>query len=221
MTDLTVEQRQAAADLDTQELVFANLWLDTHNNGLRPWQCAEQAYPNQNRSSLITTASRLLNHNNRVRHYIDTMNKNALKRVGVNRATLISMLQRQATTAEQALGDHIEHRTYTLDNGDVATRPWAENPHEWPSELKAHLVSFRPAPDGDGFVLDLRELVDEKTRQKAVELLAKMGGELTERVELSGGVVNASVELDASDPLKAAAEYTALMRGLDDAAGKR
>jgi hypothetical protein len=221
MTDLTVEQRQAAADLDQRELVFANAWLNAHETGLKAWQCAQIAYPNQEYKSLITTASKMLNYNNRVRHYIDTMNRNALKRVGVNRATLISMLQRQATTAEQALGDHIEHRTYTLDDGTTATMPWAENPHEWPSELKAHVTRFKPAPDGEGFVLELRELVDEKTRQKAVELLAKMGGELTERVELSGGVVSASVELDASDPLKAAAEYTALMRGLDDAAGRR
>lgn len=221
MTDLTVEQRQAAADLDTQELVFANLWLDVHNNGLKPWQCAEKAYPNQNRSSLITTASRLLNHNDRVRHYIDVMNRNALKRVGVNRATLIKMLQRQALTAEQALGDHIEHRTYTDPDGRNFTLPWAENPHSWPSELKAHVTAFKAAPDGDGFVLELREVVDEKTRQKAVELLAKMGGELVDRVEHSGGIVAASVELDASDPLKAAQDYSALIRGLDGADGKR
>lgn len=221
MTDLTVEQRQAAADLDTQELVFANLWLDVHNNGLKPWQCAEQAYPNQNRSSLITTASRLLNHNDRVRHYIDVMNRNALKRVGVNRATLIKMLQRQAQTAEQALGDYIEHRTYTNDDGSVVAMHWAENPHEWSSELKAHLTRFKPAPDGDGYVLELREVVDEKTRQKAVELLAKMGGELVDRVEHSGGLVTASVELDASDPLKASQDYTALIRGLDADGAKR
>lgn len=221
MTDLTVEQRQAAADLDQRELTFANLWLDSHNNGLKAWQCAERCYPNQDYRSLVVTASKMLNYNNRVRHYIDTMNRNALKRVGVNRATLISMLQRQATTAEQALGDHIEHRTYSLDDGTTATMYWAENPHDWPSEMKAHVTRFKPAPDGEGFVLELRELVDEKTRQKAVELLAKMGGELTDRVELSGGVVSASVELDASDPVKAAADYAALMRGLDDAASKR
>ena len=32
MTDLTVEQRQAAADLDQRELVFANAWLNAGNN---------------------------------------------------------------------------------------------------------------------------------------------------------------------------------------------
>lgn len=221
MTDLTVEQRQAAAELDQRELVFANAWLNAHETGLKAWQCAQIAYPNQEYKSLITTASKMLNYNDRVRHYIDVMNKNALKRVGVNRAALIKMLQRQALTAEQFLEGHIEHRTYSLDDGTTTTLPWAENPHEWPSELKAHLVRFKPAQDGDGFVLELRELVDEKTRQKAVELLAKMGGELTDRVELSGGVVSATVELDASDPLKAASDYAALMRGLDAEGGKR
>lgn len=221
MTDLTVEQRQAAAELDQRELVFANAWLNAHETGLKAWQCAQVAYPNQEYKSLITTASKMLNYNDRVRHYIDVMNKNALKRVGVNRASLIKMLQRQALTAEQFLDGHIEHRTYSLDDGSTVTLPWAENPHEWPSELKAHLTRFKPAPDGEGFVLELRELVDEKTRQKAVELLAKMGGELTDRVELSGGVVSASVELDASDPLKAAQGYAALMRRLDETGGKR
>ena len=214
MAKLSAEQLRAAAELSPQELKFANLWLDRHTNGLAPWECAQRCYPNQTQSSLSVTASRMINYNDRVRRYIDVMNRKALQDNDWGRDQLVKTFKRQATTVVEKFAQYAQWRDYTDKDGQSVKLPWVPDTAAIPDELNEFVVCFRPTPDGsEGFVVELTETIDEKTRQKAAELLGKMGGEFIDRVELSGGVAVASVDIDPTDPGKAAELYKNLIKG--------
>lgn len=214
MAKLSAEQLRAAAELEPHELKFAKLWLDMPNNGLKPWQCAEQCYPNQTQASLSVTASKLVNYNDRVRRYIDAMNRSALAEVDWSRTQLVKSFKRQATTVAEKFAKYAQWRDYTDDTGQSVKLPWVPDTAAIPDELNEFVLCFRPTPDGtQGYVVDLIDTIDEKTRQKAAELLGKMGGEFVERVELSGGLAVAAVDIDPADPGKASEIYKNLIRG--------
>lgn len=214
MAKLSAEQLRAAAELDQCELVFANQWLTMHETGLKPWQCAQIAYPNQNQKSLVVTASRMINYNDRVRRYIDAMNRKALQDNDWGRDQLVKTFKRQATTVAEKFANYAQWRDYPDDTGQSVKLPWVPSTDAIPDELNEFVVCFRPTPDGsEGYVVDLVDTIDEKTRQKAAELLGKMGGEFVERVELSGGLAVAAVDIDPTDPSKAAELYKNLIKG--------
>lgn len=212
--ELTNEQREAAVELSPEELRFANLWLERSQNGLAAWECVAEAYPGhdaKNPNSCNVTAHRLINHNNRVRRFINAMNRAALQKATYDTATIAKVFMRQATTTEEKLTDVVEWRYVTDAKGRVNRLAWVPDMSIITGSLVEVVTGYTAADDG-GYYLEYRELCDEKTRQKAAELLGKMAGDFVERVEHSGRIDSVSATVDASDPKKAAEAYKAMMK---------
>lgn len=215
--ELTKEQREAAVELSPEELEFASLWLKRSENGLAAWECVARAYPGHNgdnMSSCSATAARLINHNDRVRRFINAMNHAALRLATYDTARIAKVFQRQATTSEEKLDGVVEWRWVENSRGKPVRRPWVPSIDVIKGDLIEIVTGYEPCADG-GMYLDYREMCDAKTRLKAAELLGKMAGDFVERVEHSGGVLTGNVTLDSADPVKASQDYVSLIKGVD------
>lgn len=221
--ELSDEQREAAVELSPEQLHFAILWLNRAKNGLAAWQCVAQAYPghdSNNMGSCNSTAMRLINHDDKVRRFLNAMNRQALRQATYDTSMIAKVFQRQATTTEQKLEGVAEWRWVEGSRGKPVRRPWVPSMDVIKGDLIEVITGYEPCDTG-GMYLEYRELCDAKTRQRAAELLGKMGAEFVERVEHSGRLDSITGTIDATDPVKATQDYMQLVKGLDAAGSKR
>ena len=221
--ELSEEQRLAAVELTPEQLQFATLWLDRANNGLAAWQCVAKAYKGhnpENMASCNSTAMRLINHDDKVRRFIHAMNKQALRMATYDTASLVKNLQRQAKSTEQKLDGVVEWRWVPNARGKPERFAWVPDMSVITGEALECVTGYTECPDG-GMYLIYREICDEKTRQRAAELLGKMAGEFVERVEHSGRIDSVNANITSDDPVKASQDYSALIKGVDGDKAKR
>jgi hypothetical protein len=218
MTDLTVEQRQdlpelterqkrAAAELNPYQLEFARRWLERHVSGDSEAACYLAAYPNaSDYKGASVNAGRILKLP-KVQEFIE-----AMQETGTLKSTVATLEEIQEQLTETIRADITEIVEWdTTDAGEPI--PVIKNLSELEPRLRRLVKSITWTKNGPKI-----ELHDAS---KAQDMLIRMQGGYKDRLELGGSVVSATVELDASDPLKAAADYTAMIRGLDAAGGKR
>lgn len=216
MTDerqpLTERQKRAAAELNPSQLEFVSRWLQRHVTGDSESACYLAAYPNTtDYKGASVSASRTLRLP-KVQEFIAAMRED-----GVLKSTVATLeeIQEQLTEVIRAdITDIVPWETIEdPETGASYPVPKIKNLSDLPAHHRRLIKSITWTKQGPK--IEMHDAV------KAQDMLIRMQGGYKDRVELSGGVVNASVELDASDPLKAAQDYAALMRGLDAEGGKR
>lgn len=212
LPELTERQKRAAAALNPYQLEFARRWLERHLSGDSEAACYLAAYPNaSDYKGASVNAGRILKLP-KVQEFIE-----AMQETGTLRSTVATLeeIQEQLTAIARADITEIVPWENVVDEetGAVYPLPKIKNLSELPVEQRRMIKSITWTKQGPKI-----ELHDAA---KAQDMLIRMQGGYKDKLELSGGIVAASVELDASDPLKAAQDYSALIRGLDGADGKR
>lgn len=181
--------KRAALELTTDQLRFANLYLDRVNNGLSNAQCVLQAYPGHNDlNAAQVTAHRLLS-NTKILNYLDAMGAVALESVGESLSSRVEWWKRAASTAEELLEPYCQRVIIPGEDNAEAKYLWVNSTDDIPNHLQQYVVRYKRYMLG-GYTLETRELFDPKTRAKASENLDKITGNSVERVELSGTVGN-------------------------------
>lgn len=181
--------KRASLELTTDQLRFANLWLDRVNNGFSNAQCVLQAYPgHKDLNAAQVTAHRLLS-NTKVLNYLDAMGAHALESVGESLTSRVEWWKRAASTAEELLEQYCQRVIIPGEDNDEAKHLWVNSPDDIPNHLQQYVVRYKRYLLG-GYTLETRELFDPKTRAKASENLDKITGNSVERLELSGVVGN-------------------------------
>ncbi|HFW5086720.1 TPA: hypothetical protein ACIBVD_001760 [Salmonella enterica subsp. enterica serovar Javiana] len=181
--------KRAALELTTDQLRFANLWLDRVNNGFSNAQCVLHAYPgHKDPDAAKVTAHRLLS-NTKVLNYLDAMGAHALESVGESLTSRVEWWKRAASTAEELLDQYCKRVIIPGEDNDEAKHLWVNSPDDIPNHLQQYVVRYKRYLLG-GYTLETRELFDPKTRAKASENLDKITGNSIERLELSGVVGN-------------------------------
>lgn len=212
LPELTERQKRAAAELNPSQLEFVSRWLQRHVTGDSESACYLAAYPNtSDYRGASVSATRLLALP-KVQEFIS-----AMRETGTLRSTVATLQEIQEQLTAIARADITEivpwENVVDEDTGAVYPLPKIKNLSELPAEHRRMIKSITWTKQGPKI-----ELHDAA---KAQDMLIRMQGGYKDKLELSGGIVAASVELDASDPLKAAQDYSALIRGLDGADGKR
>lgn len=181
--------KRAALELTTDQLRFANLWLDRVNNGFSNAQCVLHAYPgHKDPDAAKVTAHRLLS-NTKVLNYLDAMGSHALESVGESLTSRVEWWKRAASTAEELLEPYCQRVIVPGEDDTEAKHLWVNSTDDIPSHLQQYVVCYKRYILG-GYILVTRELFDPKTRAKASEQLDKITGNSIDRVELSGVVGN-------------------------------
>ncbi len=181
--------KRASLELTTDQLRFANLYLDRVNNGLSNAQCVLQAYPGHNDlNAAQVTAHRLLS-NTKILNYLDAMGAVALESVGESLSSRVEWWKRAASTAEELLEPYCQRVVIPGEDNDECKHLWVSTTDDIPNHLQQYVVRYKRYLLG-GYTLETRELFDPKTRAKASENLDKITGNSVERVELSGTVGN-------------------------------
>lgn len=181
--------KRAALELSTEQLRFANLWLDRVNNGYSNTRCVLEAYPGHtSEASAKSTACRLLS-TTKILNYLDAMGAHALESVGESLSSRVDWWKRAASTAEELLEPYCQ-RVIVPDEDEPTTELkhlWVASTDDIPSHLQQYVVRYKRYLLG-GYTLETKELFDAKTRAKASENLDKITGNSIERLELSGVV---------------------------------
>lgn len=181
--------KRAALELSTEQLRFADLWLDRANNGLSNAQCVLKSYPgHKDPNAARATAHRLLS-NTKVLNYLDAMGSHALESVGESLSSRVEWWKRAASTAEELLEPFCKRVVIPGEDDDECKYLWVNSTDDIPNHLQQYVVRYKRYLLG-GYTLETRELFDPKTRAKASENLDKITGNSVERVELSGAVGN-------------------------------
>lgn len=216
MTDerqlLTERQKRAAAELNASQLEFACRWLQRHVTGESEAACYLAAFPNASDYKGASVNACKLRALPEVQEFIAAMREDGILKSTV--ATLEEIQEQLTEVIRADITDIIPWETVTdPETGAAYPVPRIKNLSDLPAHHRRLIKSITWTKQGPK--------IEMHDAAKAQDMLIRMQGGYKDRVELSGGVVSASVELDASDPLKAASDYAALMRGLDDATGKR
>lgn len=197
--ELTERQKLAAAKLDTYQLKFANSWLERHVTGKTAAQCYFEAYPNcENNDTARTMASRALRLP-QVAEYIESVREHL--EILPTIATLTELQEQLSAVARADMTDIVEW--LVDDNGQPV--PKIKNLSELPKELRRLVKSVTWTKNGPKI-----ELEDQA---KARDMLIRTLGGYKDRVELSGGLAVAAVDIDTTDPGKAAELYKNLIKG--------
>lgn len=212
LPELTDRQKRAAAELNPYQLEFARRWLERHVSGDSEAACYLAAYPNaSDYKGASVNAGRILKLP-KVQEFIE-----AMQETGTLRSTVATLeeIQEQLTAIARADITEIVPWENVVDEetGAVYPLPKIKNLSELPVEQRRMIKSITWTKQGPKI-----ELHDAA---KAQDMLIRMQGGYKDRLELAGGIVAATVELDATDPLKAAQDYSALIRGLDAGGSKR
>lgn len=211
LPELTERQKRAAAELNPYQLEFARRWLERHLSGDSEAACYLAAYPNAtDYKGASVNAGRILKLP-KVQEFVEAMQETGTLRSTV--ATLEEIQEQLTAIARADITEIVPWENVVDDDGSVYPLPKIKNLSELPVEHRRMIKSITWTKQGPKI-----ELHDAA---KAQDMLIRMQGGYKDKLELSGGIVAASVELDASDPLKAAQDYSALIRGLDGADGKR
>lgn len=211
-TPLTERQKRAAAQLNASQLEFACRWLQRHVTGESEAACYLAAFPNASDYKGASVNACKLRALPEVQEFFAAMRED-----GVLKSTVATLEEIQEQLTAIARADITEiipwENVVDEETGAVYPLPKIKNLSELPVEQRRMIKSITWTKQGPK--------IEMHDAAKAQDMLIRMQGGYKDRVELSGGVVNATVELDTSDPLKASQDYAALIRALDGAEGKR
>lgn len=199
-------------ELSAAELKFVELYVTRHVHGLPRYKIAQEAFnPSYTNASAATVAWQTLRDPRIVQAVSERLSE-------VQRSSIASLdeLREYFTSIVRGYGAHFElladWRLEPSESGEhyeyVAI---VADPEDIPAEIRQHVEKLTPHVDG-GWLIQLRQDDMTKERIKAAELLAKLQGGFTERVELSGGVVvaDAGITPDMS-ATEASARYRELL----------
>lgn len=197
--ELTERQRLAAAKLDTYQLRFVSAWLERHVTGVSAAQCYFDAYPNcESMEAARASASRTLRLPH-VAEYIEAVREQL--EILPSIATLTELQEQLSAIARADMTEIVDW--VADDNGEPI--PKIKNLAELPKELRRLVKSVTWTKNGPKI-----ELEDQS---KARDMLIRTLGGYKDRVELSGGLAVAAVDIDPTDPGKAAELYKNLIKG--------
>lgn len=212
MTPLTERQKRAAAQLNASQLEFACRWLQRHVTGDSEAACYLAAFPNASDYKGASVNACKLRALPEVQEFFAAMREDGILKSTV--ATLEEIQEQLTEVIRADITDIIPWETAEdPETGATYPVPKIKNLSELPAHHRRLIKSITWTKQGPK--------IEMHDAAKAQDMLIRMQGGYKDRVELSGSVVNATVELDSSDPLKAAQDYAALMRGLDEAGSKR
>lgn len=175
------EIARLAAELTSEQLEFANLWITKPKHGMTDAECYMKAYPGSSPSTAKVNSSRLVRKSPKVMAYLAAhqaeTTANNIASLDELKVSLTEMARADITDVCQwDIADQVDETT-----GEVIGKlpvPKVRKFEDVPPELRRMIKSITYTKAGPKI-----ELYD---RQRAMDMLIKMQGGYTEKVELSG-----------------------------------
>ncbi|MGI4260765.1 terminase small subunit [Klebsiella pneumoniae] len=192
---------ELASALTAEQLEFANLYLTKSSHGMTDVECYQAAFPGCTKGTATVNSSRLVRHNPKVRAYLDAHN---IERLADNIASLDELKVSLTEMVRADITELARWETVYGEDGGAVPVPCIRKFEDVPPELRRLIKSITYTKMGPK--------IEYYDKQRAMDMLIKMQGGYTERVELSGRVDGVQISAEMT-PEQATDIYRTMVKG--------